>query len=435
MTIAGYLLPIFILLALFFAFSQPKKLVILMLATGPLAISVDFGNIIGGIRNISALWLLWLIICGLAALVFGRGHRVIRWSRFEKSYGLFLFWCAVMSLVADDYAFSLRMYLKLLYPLVIFLLAKRYIITEADRKLVLHWILGVTALAVLLGGGLTNYLLPPAARFGRMVFVGWAPFADFAALMSVLSLIGWTLFRQYRYWILYGLLAVSPVFYVIRTGILATIVGTILFFLFRERIYKSIPVILAIYVIGAASLFVIPSIREHMFFQPNKVDANEMMFNPGRVDINQINTHGRLDMWERALEVLFEPSPLTGSGLGACQALFYSGFYGEMKVVHNEFVRLLCDVGLIGLCLYGIMIVTCMILAWKAYRKATEPLARFCALFVLASLPALLSSMLFDNLFDYILYAGQYPFAFAGMMFSQPDSQQNIINPQKVQFR
>lgn len=432
MTIAGYLLPILILLALLFAFSQPKKLVILMLVTGPLAISADIGGLPGGIRNISAFWLLWLIVCGMIALVSGRGRRLTSWSRFELSYGLFLVWCAVMSVVAEDIAFSLRMYLKLLYPLVIFLLARRYITTENDRKLVLRWILGTATLAVLLGGGLTNYLLPPVARFGRLIFIGWAPFADFTALMAVLSLIGWAVSRQYYYWILYVLLAVSPTFYVIRTGILATIVGTILFFLFRERLYKSIPAILAIYLIGATSLFVIPSAREHMFFQPKKVDAREIMFNPGSVEIDQINTRGRLVMWEKALEVLFEPNPLTGSGLGACQALFYAGFYGEMKVVHNEFVRLLCDVGLIGLFLYGIMIVTCLLLAWKAYRKATEPLARFFALFVLAALPALLSSMLFDNLFDYILYAGQYPFAFAGMMFSQTNPQMYEIKSQHV---
>lgn len=418
------------LIAIGLAFSRPGYLLIFLLVTGPLNLSAEFIEGLGGAINLSSVWLFTLIGSCLVALIAGKGGSRIRWTAFEWLYLAFLGWCGIMGLVSDEPVFALRMILKLVYPFLVMLLAHRFAGEETVRARLFPWVAGSAALAVTLTGGLTSFLAPPIAVLGRqLLYVGYAPFADYTAMMSILALIGWYFFKRKQLLILFALAAISPVFFGIRTGILATAVGVALVVAFRHRLPVAVFGVAGTYLLSAVILFAMPSMKEYMFFQPEKIDSQELILNPQNFSLDQINTHGRLDMWERAMNRLFWPSPLAGSGLGACQALFYSGWNGPMRVVHNEFVRLLCDVGIIGVGLWLAMACACMFSAWRVYRQASLPMIQTQALFVLCAIPALMASMYFDNLIDYVLYAGQYPFAFAGILANHSGVSPDSIPP------
>ena len=55
----------------------------------------------------------------------------------------------------------------------------------------------------------------------------------------------------------------------------------------------------------------------------------------------------RIDIWKHIINELFFSSPLFGYG-GGCSAYALSQFYGHLKAVHNSYLIVLCETGLLG---------------------------------------------------------------------------------------
>ena len=55
----------------------------------------------------------------------------------------------------------------------------------------------------------------------------------------------------------------------------------------------------------------------------------------------------RIDIWKHVLGDLFFSSPLFGYG-GGCSGYALAQFYGHIKAVHNSYLMVLCETGLLG---------------------------------------------------------------------------------------
>jgi O-antigen ligase len=154
-----------------------------------------------------------------------------------------------------------------------------------------------------------------------------------------------------------------------------------------------------------------------MFRNPDSIDTGQIILRPHEVTFDDIDDHGRSAVWDAVLDRFFKPNPLIGSGLGATQAWFYSGGYpyAGIRVEHSTYVRLLADIGLVGLVLFVATMLSCLHSAWMLFRTSPFPHVRWCALIVLCTFPALMFCMGFDNLINYVLPATQFPFAFTGL--------------------
>jgi O-antigen ligase len=345
----------------------------------------------------------------------GRGPFELSWP--ERLYALFLCWCLLQVLRAESTYFAARVYLKLLFPFLVMMLARRAMLSRARFGTALKWVLGASFVASLLVGGFTQRFLPSLCwGFGARLLWAGASFADHAAVAGVLALVAWRLFDRPRYMALGVWLGLSSVLAGIRTGIAAFAVGASVFALMTFRRTTAIPALVGIYLLAAASLFALPGMKERMFYDAEAVDSRGVILRPYSLAADELDASGRFAMWETVLERFFNPSPLTGSGLGATQAWFYSGAYGEVRVEHSSYVRLLCDTGLVGLSLFLLTMVSCMLTAWRVRRESAAPEARLCALGVLCTFPVLMVCMGFDNLLNYVLPATQHPFAFTGIL-------------------
>lgn len=384
-----------------------------ILMCGPLRVSADVG--IG--LNLSAVWMLCVIVLGCVVL----SNRLMlhRIELFEGLFLCFVLWCCIEVFRCDDLLMAARVLLKFAFPLLVIFLGHFVQTPDFGYERTLKWLAVVCAVAVITTGGLTDAVLKPVAIIGRQAFVVYAMFADYCAVMACLLLVCWWVFRKPWYLALLPLVVISPVVYGIRTGILATAVGVSAFGIAVYR-GRAVAVIVPVYVAACLALFAVPHIRDYTFFDPvAAADAGEIMRSPHEIDIDNINDSGRFAMWTDLLKTHWEPNPLIGAGTGMSQSSLYEDSYaGEMKVVHSSYVRLLCDVGLVGLALYVLSSVTCILRAGFLFRKSPSPTARWCALAVLCTFPAVLTCMAFDNVFDYALAAGQYPYAFAGMMLA-----------------
>jgi hypothetical protein len=383
-----------------------------VLLCGPLQLSADVGV---GV-NVSALWMLCVIVLGCVVLLPRLDIRQL--APFERLFVVFVFWCLLEAFRCDDFLMASRVLLKFSFPVLILFLGHFVAPSDRDCERTLKWLAIVCAIVMAAAGGITYYALRPVALIAMShVFVGYAVLADYCAVMAGLVLVAWATFGKRRYLALFLLVAITPVAYGIRTGIVAASVAIAAFGIavFRAR---ALPIVAAVYVLACLALFAIPSMRDYMFFDPSRTDALEIMQKPHEIEVDNINTNGRFEMWAWALKEFWEPHPLIGSGTGASQEELYAEGPGGVRVVHSSYVRLLCDVGLIGLTLYALAVISCMLHANGLWRKSPSPVARWCALAVLCAFPAVLACMAFDNMFDYGLAAGQYPYAFAGLMLA-----------------
>ena len=121
------------------------------------------------------------------------------------------------------------------------------------------------------------------------------------------------------------------------------------------------------------------------------------------------NAIQRLAFFRDGIRV-FRDHPLLGAGLGGFESLLYGyqSFHYETKYVHNHYIQVLLDCGLIGFLLYLAVLVLTLLALWKG-RKADAP---FRALF-----PALCASffmLLLHSAMEVVMSAAVYlPYALA----------------------
>lgn len=94
----------------------------------------------------------------------------------------------------------------------------------------------------------------------------------------------------------------------------------------------------------------------------------------------------RLVFFEDGIK-LFEQSPIFGSGLGGVEGRLTSvqSFYYETLYIHNHFIQVMDEMGLLGLAVFVLMLVFAALLLWKARKSKSDPLlvAAFAACIVM----------------------------------------------------
>ena len=223
----------------------------------------------------------------------------------------------------------------------------------------------------------------------------------------------WRPYRQPKYLVLALWLAGHSVLGSIRTGVLAFAIGVGMFCVveFKKR---AVPFLVVVYVMAGSIFLLVPDLSQKMFRGRVDVDVPQMLMRPGDIATENINDDGRFTMWRVVMDAFFWPNPALGSGLGATQNYFYSLPMGSIRIEHSEYVKLLCDTGVIGCSLYVLTLLGCMREAWKVRKRCNSPAVRILSIGVLAGIPAFMTCMAFDNVLLYVLVAAQYPFAFTG---------------------
>jgi O-antigen ligase len=336
-------------------------------------------------------------------------------------FGMFLLWCILRLIDAPSVSFGVRNLLKVLYPFLVLLLARKAA-RRGHLGIYLTPMIGASLIISLFTSGLSEQV--PYLVYNPLLYsVFWprATFADHAAIMVGVILIVLWAYRDYLPVLLrriYALgliwLIASPLVVACRTGFLATVAAIAGYALARYRA-KALPVMVGLFFAAATAFLLVPQVRAHMFRNPDEVDFSSIL--TGRASLANIDSSGRFAMWDDLLDRFYGTNPLMGSGLGVTQDYLYNAsFSAAIKAAHSDYVALLCDTGLIGLSLYLAGAISALVVATKyVWRGATMEL-RAAAALVLSSFPACLWAAGFDNVFNYALPVHSLPFAFTGIL-------------------
>ena len=357
--------------------------------------------------------MLWICIILFAFLLY---RKLPKLNVLVFAYMLFLGWMIFSLSWVESVEFGVRNILKYLYPFLIMLFAATFVRSKDFIFVAMRWMI-ITAVGVsLLQGGFTTHVLGIWFLNLEGVFWPMSTMADYLAIMSGVSYLMWWRTKDRMYLYLIGWFLLSSVLGSVRTGLLGIFAVLTVASYLRYRVY-ALPYIAGIAMFSILLVVFIPQVKEKMFYDSSVVTSIDSL---NSIELSQINSSGRFAMWEWMLNTFYEDNKLTGSGIGSVQERFYSGShpFGRLKVVHNDYVQILGDVGLVGISLYLLFVLFSVLMVRKYIKKSVPLYLQNTAFLAVTSFAAVLTTMMTDNVVNYSFAAHSYPFIFVGIMIA-----------------
>ena len=403
---------------LLFVLARPLALVGVMLAVGPIDLSFLTGGFKGLLTEAGGIDMngvrLVGITAGLTAIALV-DRNVVRhvFEKYGRWYLLFLVYGAATLALSVAPVMGLRLLFKIAYPFLVFIAVLGVARSLDDLDRLINWTLAGAAVIALILNPL--YLMAGGYELdidGRIRVWGVGthenPFSFYLLMMVLFSLTRYAVRKQSKYLVLAGVLGVWMVLTLTRITF-----GASLFALTGLGVYgawrgRNIRVLLgALAIAGGVALALTPIVLERTLgFVPGPAELIEMVRDPMGL-YEAMNWQGREMLWPFILAALMA-SPLVGLGLGSTGPLLETSFPKEIGlVVHNEYIRLAAETGIIGGVLYFIAI-----MAWfRAVLRAAavqHPRVREFAYPAIAGILAWSVIAITDNAFDYYAPFTQY---------------------------
>ena len=333
-----------------------------------------------------------------------------------KWHLIFIVFCVVSLAWAPSVAYGARMIAKLLGPLLFMIVVRTVIRSQVDFKKTVDAILGsgVIVLAIAFLAKASGVQADPNAGTDASL-AGLGPpglgppvFCAHMLPIAMLALASYITTTKPRILILAILSAVGIVAAQQRTSAGALLIGFSVVVFFGTRGVRRFILPIAAVLSLPALLLLNESFRRRMFF--GDATSETLLADPTQA-LGSVNSSGRFKLWDDVLRRFFDPHPIFGSGIGATQNYLYTQAVKGATVVHSEYIRLICEVGIVGLGLFILAVGTYFIRLKKHAVSSGDPFARAAALGGLGSLVAYLVYFTTDNGIDYVNTMGIYVFA------------------------
>ncbi len=360
----------------------------------------------------------------LAFLMLLINNKRIEFSRTVFLYFFYLLWLIIATIYSPSQYYGLRVFLKYLYPFLMMLFASQVTTSEVFYLKGIQIILRIALFGALCL--LVFYWIPVLGSVVLLLTYYGTAILDFFPVAIAISFLYYSHFKKKKYLFYIFIFFLSSVVHTNRTGILAAFITIIIAALVRYRL-KALPYIIGGLVIFGGAVLSIPEFRAKMFKKQMNVD--EIVERRDELTVDDINTNGRSAMWEWSLNNFYKNKEWTGSGLGVTQRAFQGNLTPfNMPAVHNDYIQIICDTGLIGLILYGLtllsLIAHCFIVYFKTY---CHPAVKFAAFVAGVSMAGMVSTLYTDNVVNYSLMTLGFPFALYGMMLGLKANTMNTI--------
>jgi O-antigen ligase len=424
-----------VLIFLFFALISPKLFLMFIFFTGgiPFAFLTQkqkpFFAELGGI-NVDGIRLLGFVFLMLIYLSIKAKDAFKVASRF-KLYIIFLIFAGISILYTMGRPVDgFRLFFKLLYPFFIFIILQIEIKQMSDVRLIKDSIIYGGIFVSLIGiinifrgigfikglEGVTQY----TAGLAHPNMISF-----YFLLLFLFSSINYVYYKKKYYLIISVIFFLQIAITFTRISMAALVVSLMIIAFRKKNILKGALVLALILGILFLAVLNIPSIKNRMFYSPELVTAKNIFSEPEEVLLN-IRLTGRKNLWSYALENTFKKKPWTGSGLGSTDIIIgreWEKLGIKIDVtggvpVHNEYIRILCEMGVIGLFVF---LFANLKFASDQYRllkraKYDTQLSQFSLIGLVAMVSYLIISIT-SNVFNWYAIFSQYVFGFMALAY------------------
>jgi O-antigen ligase len=361
----------------------------------------------------STLLLVWIVL--LLVLLFRYSMRFSDSNLFVL-YAIYLIWLLFSLALSLEKAYGFRVFAKYLFPFLVALVTSSIPINDTFLLKVLKVSFASAIFVNLII--IIPYLVPIGFIIGPLFgpIIWWGPaIIDFNPFAMAVAIILYKLTKKKIYLYVIAVFFLVPAISSVRTGLVGLGVSLLAISFFKYKL-RALPVFGFIIFGFIASILFIPNVRDKMF-RGAFTSAEDVVNSLSVLSIDDLDTSGRSAMWEWALDTFYKDKEIMGSGLGQLQARFYSGNhpFAPLEVVHNDYVQILCDTGLIGLALYLIILFSFVVHSFRIYNnKKNRESVRNSAFIAGTSLCGIMACAFTDNVINYSLITLTYPYAFFG---------------------
>lgn len=177
---------------------------------------------------------------------------------------------------------------------------------------------------------------------------------------------------------------------------------------FPDKLLSAARIALVVWIIITWSrcYFFIPAVHEKMFMDSQTTISS---MDSSSINFENIQSNGRELIWNTNLELFYKPNPITGAGLGESMEFTKENF--AVKLIHNDYVQILCDTGLVGISLFAIFFVMAILkVTILSTQYKHNKLIRLSGAMALGSCAGVFFSMMFDNVISYAQQSFVIPF-------------------------
>jgi hypothetical protein len=395
--------------------ARPLIVLGMMLAIGAVDLSFITGGEVlaqwGGI-DMNGMRLIGMVIALGAVLVVEPRAARHAFSPRARWYGLFLLYGAATLTYSFMPLDGARLLLKLAYPLLLFVTVLAVVRERRDLERLMSWALaGGAVMAVFIVPMLLLFGQYEFGAYGRLYATG--PVLNTSVLSFYMLIIGLMAFgrfavrRQPMYLLLVAASGVWIILCMTRITLLATIVAFLViaaYSAWRDRDIRM-PLIAAAMML----LVVIPltpiALERTFGVAPTMAELAQLAGDPVGL-YNRMNFQGREIIWP-VVGQAFLASPVLGQGLGVSTHYVVTTIDpAGGAVVHNEYLRLAADTGLIGLVLFTTAMMIWLVVVVRGGRA--PGMVREFAVPAVAGMVAWAVIAVTDNPFDYYAAFTQY---------------------------
>lgn len=359
------------------------------------------------------IWALTIILLLLS------GQVKIKIESITASYLFFLLWvCFSFSYTTASPASAFMVLIKYILPLLFLWLGYSSIQNKYSFLILIRSVIFIAAIYIIWVGGFGAVFLPSLhfSPIGFGMFLTYAGFADYLTSLFPIPFILFYITKKKIYLYIAVWMFLSTALEAVRTGIggMALAACFVSYGIFKQR---SLPTIGGIISLFIGVVVFIPSIRDKMFIEQAEEATEQVnsIIQEGDINTENIRDNGRRIVWDITLDKFYNGKKLTGSGVGCANEFIKDRGMREHTVtlIHNDYVQILSDFGLIGLSLF-IFFVFMVLLSTIKVINGDAFWVRIAASLCLGSFAGVLFSMGFDNVVGHSMTSFVNPFIFTG---------------------
>lgn len=352
-----------------------------------------------------------LVLSTCFAILLLRSSEFLVPGRF-RTYLYFVGFLALSLAYSENRLEGLRLVLKVAYPVLIFFVTLKVVMNERDIDRALQYWIGGGFLATLTGAGVL--LLRGAAGFmtgGDFRYSSGLLYASpFSMYMFALFALCYGLLRAGRgrhYGALALLFGVQVLMAQTRITWAAMVIGVLVIEGCMGRSLRSLAKATSMIALAGLVFFFVMQRStglQHRLFGEELDPGNSF------TDTAQtVNLSGRNIVWATTVGDFWSHNRWIGQGAGSSSFLL-TAVFEESAVPHNEYLRILHDVGAVGLALFLVGIFRLFRFLRSLLRESITPQQKAFVAVAIALLAGYMVVAISDNPLDYYFILSQYVF-------------------------
>lgn len=341
------------------------------------------------------------------------------------AYVIFFLWLVYATTYSPVPRDAMMMLVKYFLPLFFLWLGYSALRNEKDLVILLK-VVNVTACiyCVFIGGVGSIFL--PFIYYGPIggQFATYAPFADFLAAIFIVPIILYWLTKDKKYILCALWMLASTVLESVRTGLGGMMLSFSIAVLLRYKT-QSLPALGLAGALFIGVILYVPSINEKFFGEDAGTVTATDIVQGDALSMENMDTNGRNATWEMILDRFYEGHEWRGSGMGVAirylKNLWLGGYEGA-GLIHNDYVQLLAEAGIIGVSLLVLFYIFVIVKVMQyVFFQRSGYMVQITGIMALSSMAGIAFCMYFDNVVSNSMQSMIIPYIFLGFFLKMVD--------------